>query len=284
MPSVKKLLAQLRPTIGRRYEGEQNVEQLVWWRPRKAHYLLGKIVCWTKSYNVGDNLSPVVVQRILEKRGLRLEDMKNDCRLLAVGSILHLAGDGDTVWGSGVNGKIEEDEYHFRSLDVRAVRGPLTRRFLLDKGIACPAVYGDPALLIPFLFPELKARRADKQEYLVIPHLHEINAFQPGPEILYPTCHWRDFISKILTAELVISSSLHGIIVAEAFGIPTRLLRLESAEPIFKYEDYYLGTGRKKFSYASSVADAKKMGGEELPRFDPDRLLNAFPFDLWSFT
>ena len=282
MPPVKEFLAQLRPTIGRRFEGERNLERLIWWRPRKAHYLLGKIVCWTKSYNVGDNLSPIVVRRILENQGLRLENMRDDRRLLAVGSILHLAGDGDTVWGSGVNGKIGRREYHFRSLDVRAVRGPLTRKFLLDKGIECPAVYGDPALLIPLLFPELKARRADRQEYIVVPHLHEISTFPPGPEILYPTCHWREFISKILAADLVISSSLHGIVVAEAFGIPTRLLRLESAEPIFKYEDYYFGTGRNKFSYARSVADAKAMGGEELPRFDPDELLNAFPFDLWS--
>ena len=105
--------------------------------------------------------------------------------------------------------------------------------------------------------------------------------FAGEAEVLYPTCNWRRFISRILTADLVISSSLHGIIVAEAFGIPSRLLRLTSAEPMLKYQDYYSGTGRNKFSYAHSIEDAQRMGGEELPQFDADGLLRAFPIDLW---
>ena len=48
-------------------------------------------------------------------------------RLLAVGSILHLARDNDVVWGSGVHGKIVVRRHQFKQLDAREVRGPLTR-------------------------------------------------------------------------------------------------------------------------------------------------------------
>jgi pyruvyltransferase len=282
MSFAKTVLKSLRPTIGRRVEEGKNFERLVWWQPRKPRYWLGKVAYWKSTYNVGDDLSPIVVRRILETRSKRFEDMNDEHRLLAIGSILHLARDGDTVWGSGINGKIDAHEYRFTSLDVRAVRGPLTRQFLLDRRIACPAIYGDPALLVPLLFPEFRLRPRYRQRYIIVPHLHETALFAPGPEILYPTRHWRDFIPKIIAADFVISSSLHGIILAEAFGIPARLLRLTSHEPILKYQDYYYGTGRDSFLPAANVEAAIEMGGEQLPKFDVNALVEAFPFDLWS--
>jgi pyruvyltransferase len=39
----------------------------------------------------------------------------------------------------------------------------------------------------------------------------------------------------------VLSSSLHGIVLAEAFRIPARMLRLTENEPLYKYQDYYEG-------------------------------------------
>ena len=120
MEVLKSALRRLRPTIGPRVEEEMGIERLFWWRARKPHYLFGKLVYWTRSYNVGDILSPIIIQRILQNRGLFLKDMEAGRRLLAVGSILHFAREGDTIWGSGINGKIGTHEYCFTSLDVRA--------------------------------------------------------------------------------------------------------------------------------------------------------------------
>ena len=39
----------------------------------------------------------------------------------------------------------------------------------------------------------------------------------------------------------MLSSSLHGIVLAEAFRIPARMLRLTENEPLYKYQDYYEG-------------------------------------------
>src|SRR5258708_1018524 len=87
--------------------------------------------------NFGDFLSQVVGDLMLAKKGITLGDeTKQNCQLLAIGSILHFARDGAIIWGAGVNGKIPPADHRFRHLDVRAVRGPLTREFLIHRGIS----------------------------------------------------------------------------------------------------------------------------------------------------
>lgn len=225
--------------------------------------------------NFGDALSPRIVERIIHRQLDQKSEYKQ--QLLAVGSILHLAHDNDVVWGSGFNGKISHKQHKYTCLDVRAVRGPLTRKFLLSRGIKCPEIYGDPALLLPILFPELKAEPT--VDYIVIPNLNEIDAFKDFPNLVLPTKDCISVVQAILKAKFVISGSLHGIVVAEAFGIPARLIRITNEEHLFKYRDYYLGTGRKHFRVARSLKEALKMGGESKPVVDLNLLLESFPYD-----
>jgi pyruvyltransferase len=82
----------------------------------------------------------------------------------------------------------------------------------------------------------------------------------------------------------VLSSSLHGIVVAESFGIPARYVRLSETESLFKYKDYVYGTGRSEFVYATSLAQGLEMGGMPLPNCDPAPLINSFPWDAWNST
>jgi pyruvyltransferase len=225
--------------------------------------------------NFGDRLSPVIVSRILG-REVRRAGAEEGPKLLAIGSILHFAAAGDTIWGSGVNGKCLEDTYYqFDSLDVRAVRGPLTREFLIRRGIACPEIFGDPALLLSHLYPEFVP--SGEEEYGLVPHLHDRQLLKDQPRQIHPTEPWRTIIAKILRCRLVISSSLHGIIAAESLGIPARLLKVSMTEPYFKYEDYYLGSGRATFRAARSVEEARTLGGEPPPTFNARELLGAFP-------
>lgn len=259
--------------------GERHRRQVYWWSPLRRRLQ-------ARRENVGDYLSPLVVQRILDRYGRRILDKRPAAgRLLAIGSVLHHARDGDVVWGAGVNGKVPEENHRFRHLDVRAVRGPLTRAFLIDRGIDCPEVYGDPAFLLPALFPELRRPAAAHTDYLVIPHLNDRPAAWTAQvdrgRLLWPTVHWKRFIRRILGSRLVLSASLHGVIVAEAFGIPARVVRLTESESPFKYTDYYLGTGRADYRVARSVTEGLQLGGEASPQFDPRPLLQQFPVDLW---
>jgi pyruvyltransferase len=229
--------------------------------------------------NFGDYLSLKLVERIVggpvraHAKGSPIKER----RLLAIGSILSFARTNDVIWGSGINGKVLDLKcYKFTNLDIRAVRGPLTRDFLMKHfNITCPVVYGDPALLVPYLFPEFKRKANPRYEYLIVPHYSEEKLFpkEQYENVVYPTEPWDVVINKILDSKFVISSSLHGIIIAEAFGIPARLLKITNNEPIFKYADYYLGTNRPNFKAAISVKQALQMGGEKPVRcqFDGSR-------------
>jgi pyruvyltransferase len=226
--------------------------------------------------NFGDALSKPLVERIL-KRKIKTATL-HEPKFLAIGSILHTAFNDDVVWGSGIlTGWLPD---HIKRLDVRSVRGPLTRDILLKRGIPCPAVYGDPALLIPLLFPEFTCNPI--REYIVIPHFTEIALFAEDPNSVSPKEPWQTVVKKITESKFVIASSLHGIIVAEAFGIPARMLLETNNVQLFKYKDYYQGTGRPNFKYATSISEALKMGGEPPAKVDLGDLLSSFPFDLWE--
>lgn len=243
-----------------------------------------------KLYNFGDCMSVKLVERIIGKpveiyRRTRLNNKK---KLLAIGSIISFGLDGDVLWGTGINGKLlDKKHYHFTHLDVRAVRGPLTRQYLYNNfQIESPEVYGDPALLTAYFFPEFKRKDYPSREYIIIPHFSEEHLFPKDqyPNVVYPTEPWDEIIEKILDSKLVISSTMHGIIVAESWGIPARMLRVTNHEPLFKYQDYYYGTNRFGFQYATSIEEALIMGGEEPFECDLMKLYEAFPFEYWPNT
>jgi pyruvyltransferase len=238
----------------------------------------------TRIVNFGDYLSYEVVKRMVGAPVRVVPQSSKEKKLLAIGSIIRLASQGDVIWGSGVKGT-STNGYHFTGLDVRAVRGPLTRTFLTNNfGIVVPEIYGDPALLVPQLFPEFRKKQKPRFEYLIVPHYSEQHLFPKADysHVVYPTEPWDVVIRAILDSKFVISGSLHGIIVAEAFGIPARWLRVSSREPVFKFYDYYLGTGRAHAQPAYSIEEALAMGGEPPVICDLEKLYHAFPFEFWT--
>lgn len=242
---------------------------MFWWEPADPQQV-----------NFGDYLSKVIVERMVGYP-MRNASLKTKKQLLfSSGSILHFARNGDIIWGSGFR-ENPLQEHRFDSVDVRAVRGPRTRAFLQKMGIHCPEVYGDPATLMAHLFPEFK-RKTPIYDYILIPNIGEMHCFAGYRNLVCPTEPWNEIIEKMMESRLVISSSLHGIIVAESFGIPSRLLKVTWFEPLLKYQDYYESTGRPNFRYATSVLEALQMGGEEPASFDIQPLLDAFPWDYFQ--
>jgi len=235
--------------------------------------------------NFGDYLSVKLVERIVGGQVRVCQSKDSVQKLLAIGSVLPCANSDDVVWGTGMNGKkMNPEAFRFDRLDVRAVRGPLTRAFIIEHfDIHCPEIYGDPALLLPYFFPEFKRKSEPEFDYVIVPHYSDIPLFpkEQFPCTVYPTDPWKDVIRKILNSKFVISSSLHGLVVADAYGIPARYLRVSENEPIFKYQDYYWGTNRFEFQYATSVEEALQMGGEPPCICDLEKLYNSFPFDYW---
>jgi pyruvyltransferase len=193
------------------------------------------------------------------------------------------------VWGSGINGKSSAYDYDFSDVDIRAVRGPLTREMVINNGGDCPEVFGDPGLLVGRLFPELKqqAMPAPDIDVSLVLNINDLalvprwQGFTPAVHLISPHMNWRSVAAHILRSKFVVSSSLHGIILAEAFGVACRPM-LSLFEPVFKFEDYFLSTGRDGIIHARSVATALELGAIPKPCIDLERLIDVFPMDLFS--
>jgi pyruvyltransferase len=116
--------------------------------------------------------------------------------------------------------------------------------------------------------------------------LEQVSRFVPrSMKLVSPFRYWKTTVRDILTSELVLSSSLHGIIVAEAFGVPVRFVMPSGGESLFKYEDYYAGTGRtlieapSGFNERISARSGRAMPG---PVYSVGAMLQAFPVDLFE--
>lgn len=209
-------------------------------------------------YNFGDDLNLILIEKISKMKVIpyrysimgKLGKKKN---YLCIGSILNVLPNQQTeVWGSGVLS--DQLSLPAKPIRVNAVRGPLTRQYLISKGVDCPEVYGDPAILLPMFFQPLTAIK--KYKLGVIPHYKDKNQsivkeyehskdVQVLDMINYGSC--QEFIDRICSCEYIISSSLHGIIIADAYNIPN--LWVEFSDNVqgagFKFRDYYLSAGKE---------------------------------------
>jgi glycosyltransferase involved in cell wall biosynthesis len=230
--------------------------------------------------NFGDLLGPLIVDRIVSELGSRLHPDRNR-RVLTVGSTMHFSRGGDVVWGTGINGKLLKQSIPV-ALDVRAVRGPYTRAVLTARGIRVPAVYGDPALLLSRLWPELALPGEPSRDLLVVPNLNEFDRFSSEGARSPVGDPWA-IIGDIGASGFVTGTSLHALVIADALGVPNRPIRSEIEDP-FKYLDYYAGTGRRGIRFAESVEEAVALGPVDAPEVDLDALFDAFPADVWLGT
>lgn len=245
--------------------------------------------------NFGDEISPLVVAEMLKRCGLTdttvVPSTKDMPKLLAIGSVLHKAGNGDVVWGAGVNGKAWPTKLgEGLFLDVRAVRGPLTRQVLLDYGIECPEVYGDPGLLFPTLYSSTieSVKKPDEKsaKIVYVPNLND-ERFGPRsgktlPQSIMHVSPNNDPIrvARIISeAELVISSSLHGLVFADAYNVPCVPL-MSWFEPVYKYIDYFEGTGRANVKLARTMIEALESPPVPPQRIDMKPLFDSFPWDV----
>jgi hypothetical protein len=181
------------------------------------------VAFWCRSpsrANFGDALTPWLIRRITGRYPIfaRPEDPRR--KFLVTGSVIAYAGQGCTVWGAGV--MTRQDEVSPDAL-LLAVRGPLTRERALAAGASCPEVYGDPGLLLPrFHRPRYGVRRGVgiTPHFSNMPQLAAI--WRPSSEVhlIDLQAPVEDVAERISSCELVLSSSLHGMVASHAYGVP----------------------------------------------------------------
>jgi hypothetical protein len=189
-----------------------------------------------KVANYGDILTPYILQR-LEKPYIYTN--KELCNSLFIGSIAKLAKPNIHIYGSGF---IRQSDPVCANAHWEFVRGPLTRQMVINAGGKCPEIYGDIALIMPeFVKPEEKIH-----DIGYIPHHVEMDLF-PKNEFVVKLEN-KDVVKtarEITKCRKVISSSLHGLIVAHAYGIPAAYVKMSDrlSGDGMKFDDYYKSVG-----------------------------------------
>ena len=221
------------------------------------------------------------------------------CNYLVIGSTIDMLCRPNTeVWGAGI---IDGSKpLRVKPRKVYAVRGPLTREKLLEEGVECPEIYGDPALLTPLYYQPNKQKR---YKYGIISHVSNqatvANLCLNGKRVSECTdvkiinlgqyTHWHDIIDQVCECESILSSSLHGLIIAEAYHVPN--VWIEFGKPLigghFKFHDFFMSIHCDREKPIAIYGEGIPIDtiNKELTRWiqgsiDLRPLLNACPFKL----
>lgn len=203
--------------------------------------------------NWGDTINQVLCEEISGKVVRKISYKNHDnsvFRYYCCGSILAWNKiENCEFWGSGLlHGTTR---FSVAPRKIHAVRGPLSREAVMEQGIECPEVYGDPALLYPRIYnPQVEK----KYKYGIIPHYVDkrspwLRQFKNNPDvkiinILDHTIN--KMVDEVKSCEVILSSSLHGIVCGDAYGIPSYYIKLSEkvAGKGFKFRDYFLSVKR----------------------------------------
>jgi pyruvyltransferase len=217
------------------------------------------------THNFGDVLTPLIFNHF----SIDFEYSKEGYDTISVGSIANKAVDGCQVLGSGMAWK----DLRLNPKAVwKFVRGPLTRDAIINSGGSCPEIYGDPALLLPALCGESKK----KYDIGIIPHYKEYgfikNKYPNHFVINLNNKNPKEVVKQITQCRTIMSSSLHGLICAHAFGIPAAWV---------KFSDIIIGDGTKYKDYFLSLGLEAEPSSLEDPIFkvgslDTDKLVEIF--------
>lgn len=199
-----------------------------------------KTYYWRTRPNFGDLLTALLLQRFSHLASEWAEPA--DAQLVVAGSTLEQFPENWNGVIAGTGKLHERTRLHFPNAHILALRGPLTA-----KGLTGDFVLADPGLLADEL-----VRDSDKKYNLgIVSHWTDKTlATDPrfknfNPHIIHVDADPLEVIREISYCKKIVSSSLHGIILADAFGIPRRieisprtLTHAHQEGGMFKWLDY----------------------------------------------
>jgi pyruvyltransferase len=246
---------------------------------------------WAEIPNWGDAINPILIEWLSGRKVLLATYLVRPASwpvYSVIGSVIGASNAATLeVWGSGC--KAETSTFRRPPAKIHAVRGPATRELILKQGLPCPAIYGDPALLFPrYYHPDVP-----KQHDLgIIPHFKDrrdpaVLALreQPGVHIIDILGDPKSVVDQICACRTIASSSLHGVIAADAYRVPS--VWIEFSADIggggFKFRDYFrsVGRGDRAPVHVSSVTSVQQIQ-DSISNYaidiDLDKLVEACPF------
>ena len=193
---------------------------------------------WWKSIpNFGDRMSPLLLSRFAKIQATWSDS--DTAQILSVGSILDRVSTNweGTIMGSGK--LFPASTLRFPRAKILGLRGPLSA-----KGVKGTFAIGDPGLLAN----ELVTVETKKHNLGILPHWSDTTLIHNpifknfNPVFINPRDPPLEVIRQIGECRKLVTSSLHGVIVADAFNIPRRIeysSTMDKEGGLFKFEDYH---------------------------------------------
>ena len=212
------------------------------------HYSWGKLV----HRNWGDDINVFLIEKLFNKKvsylySSSISMRRNKINYIMIGSTATMLGNNHSViWGAGIIDAAIP--LTVQPLKILAVRGPLTRKYFIENGVKCPEIYGDPAMLTKLVYtPPI----TPIYKLGIIPHYSDFNHpyldnFRNKPDIIIIRMenynNWQEVVAQICCCEYIASSSLHGLIMSETYGIPNLWIELSGKllGGHFKFHDFFL--------------------------------------------
>lgn len=218
---------------------------------------------WNAVPNFGDRLAVTLVNNFCPPAPWDWSEIQF-ADVLTTGSILEQVPEdyAGIVAGPGV--LVAASRVKLPLAKVLAVRGQHT----LDR-LECQekesVVLGDPGLLVD----ELVNIRTRDRLLGILPHWTDTRLANDGrfqqfdPLIISPFDSPLDVAAQVGRCHKLVTSSLHGIIFADAFGIPRRFERSPRMLPeeggLFKYHDYHTAIGMEMEIGVTQQADRHRV-------------------------
>lgn len=218
-----------------------------------------------QNYNLGDELGPLILKRRYECNPIR--SGFDTAEMISVGSILGWLSnysydnrvDELHVVGSGfISSKSELPRLPF--LRIHSVRGYLTKHLLRSHDNPGISV-GDPGLLTPLICDHSTATREGR--YGVVLHakfsgnkeIEQQFSHLPVDFIDIRTDDIDGFVNQMRKYDIILSQSLHGLIIADSLGIPNVWLNTgnQLSGGNFKFHDYNSTVGKSFYTYIHGI-------------------------------
>lgn len=218
-------------------------------RGKKIHYHLGRS-------NFGDDINEWFFSKLLGTQCVW--GRSSNQHILGIGSIAQKANNNSIICGSGfISPKTPAAKEYFPK-QIVSLRGKLSCEILG----ANPEYIGDPVI---FLSEMLHVKRSKKFKFGFVPHVTNYNDFKHffattnigsygSLNIINPADNFEKVVQQINECEFVASQSLHGLICADSYCIPSLWIEpsLGMIGGDFKFNDYFSATFGEKVKLSLS--------------------------------
>lgn len=227
---------------------------------------------WFKCENFGDAMTPYLIEKIsgLPARHTDHKDADAPTVNMVTGSILDSTVRRATVWGNGAAFAEKLDPSTMAKpedgLRILAIRGPLSKRLVEGAGHS-PLAVGDPGFLMPRFHTPTTTPKYDIG--IICSWVdHDQSAEMYGDEmpVISSMGDVEDIVNRMYECRAIVSSCLHGLAAAAAYGIPTIWA---------EFSDKMIGDGFKFRDVLSTLSTGPYDPLQVRTRIDPSDLLDA---------